>query len=214
MSVRAADGWTNADLVSVLEISTQRIGVLIKAGRLPRPTKGLHDVKAVVRAYIRVLRSRESSVTRNSEMTRKLELDNELREVKLKRLSATLVPVERVEKDWFESSRRVRDALQNLPARLSGPFAAEGKQEKIFDLFSKEVQLVLLELSQREEPDGDTRTKTTLDAGPEPRPPHHVEGLLRRRGAQSRASGLSRPGRAASPQQKRGGHSEAVANRD
>ena len=66
------------------------------------------------------------------------------------KIAGELVPVDRVAKDWFEFSRRVRDGMLNLPSRLSGVFAAEASQEKIFELFTKEVHAVLTELSNRQ----------------------------------------------------------------
>lgn len=139
--------WSNAELAEVFGISPQRLGVLCKEGVLPLPTDGLHEPKVVVAKYVQHLKQREAGRSQAGEQVRKMQLDNEMRQIKLQRIAGELVPVDRVQKDWFESARRVRDGLLNLPSRLSGVFAAEANQEKIFELFSKEVHTVLTELS-------------------------------------------------------------------
>lgn len=143
--------WSNAELAEVFGLSAQRLGVLCKQGVLPLPTDGLHEPKAAVAAYVRHLKQRQEGQSQAGETVRKLQLENEMRTLKLQRIAGELVPIERVRKDWFESTRRVRDGLLNLPNRLSGVFAAESNQEKIFELFNKEVHVVLTELASGHE---------------------------------------------------------------
>lgn len=53
--------------------------------------------------------------------------------------------LEQVQADWFRFGRQIRDNLLNLPSRLSGPFAAEMDQNKIFTMFSGELHQILVE---------------------------------------------------------------------
>jgi hypothetical protein len=146
--------WSNAELAEVFGISPQRLGVLCKAGVLPLATDGLHEPKAVVAAYVRHLKQKKESSSQADETMTKMQLDNEMRRIKLRRIAGELVPVERLEQDWFAAARRVRDAALNLIDRLSGVFAAESSQEKIHQMFTKEMHAVLTELSigQRGQP--------------------------------------------------------------
>ncbi len=64
-------------------------------------------------------------------------------ELKNLELSGELVRRSAVKQEEFRVLREVRDALENLPARLSGIFAAEHDQQRIFALFSTEIQQVL-----------------------------------------------------------------------
>lgn len=64
-------------------------------------------------------------------------------ELKLQRIQGTLVLRAVVEQTVFSVGRRVRDKIENLPARLSGIFAAETDQARIFALFSEEIQQCL-----------------------------------------------------------------------
>ena len=142
--------WSNAELAEVFGISAQRLGVLCKQGVLPLPTDGLHDPKIAVAAYVRHLKKKDEGSSKAGEEVKKIQLENEMRQIRLQKIAGDLVPVDRVQRDWFEFSRRVRDGLLNLPSRLSGVFAAESNQEKIFDSFTKEIHAVLSELSSRQ----------------------------------------------------------------
>ena len=139
--------WTATELAAALLLSVQRINQLVKEGVLPAPIDGRYGPTESVAAYVGHLRQREAGKSQAGEAVRKLQLENEMRQIKLQRIAGELVPVAQVQKDWFEVSRRVRDGLLNLPSRLSGVFAAESNQEKIFDSFTKEIHVVLTELS-------------------------------------------------------------------
>lgn len=150
MDLFGAPFWSSAELAEVFGISPQRLGVLCKTGVLPLPTNGLHDPKAVVTAYVRHLKQRDENRSKDGEAVRKIQLENEIRTIKLQRIAGELVPVDRVQADWFEATRQVRDGLLNLPSRLSGVFAAESSQEKIFEAFTKEVHAVLTNLAREQ----------------------------------------------------------------
>lgn len=142
--------WNSSELALALLLSPQRVSQLSKEHVLPPAVDGLYVPIESVASYIRYLRQREAGKSQAGEAVRKMQLENEMRQIKLQRIAGELVPVDRVQKDWFEVSRRVRDALLNLPSRLSGVFAAEANQEKIFESFTKEIHQVLTELSTRQ----------------------------------------------------------------
>ena len=131
-------------------ISAQRLGVLCKQGVVPLPEHGLHDPKVAVTAYVRHLKKKDEGSSKAGEEVKKIQLENEMRQIRLQKISGDLVPLDRVQRDWFDAGRRVRDGLLNLPSRLSGPFAAESKQEKIFDLLTAEIDAALNELSSQQ----------------------------------------------------------------
>ena len=68
-------------------------------------------------------------------------------ELKLQKIQGTLVLRAAVTKTTFDMIRRARDRFQNIPARLSGPLAAERDQAKIFAVLTKEIQQALEDLS-------------------------------------------------------------------
>ena len=139
--------WAATELGEALCLSTQRINQLVKEGILPAPIEGKYLPRDAVSAYVRHLRQREAGKSQAGEAVTRLQLENQMRRIKLQRIAKELVPVAQVQKDWFECGRRVRDGLLNLPSRLSGVFAAELSQDKIFELFTKEIHTVLTELS-------------------------------------------------------------------
>ena len=142
--------WSNLELAEVFGISAQRLGVLCKQGVVPLPEDGLHDPKMAVAAYVRHLKKKDEGSSKAGEEVKKIQLENEMRQIRLQKIAGDLVPVDRVQKDWFEATRRVRDGLLNLPSRLSGVFAAELNQEKIFESFTRELHEVLTELSSEQ----------------------------------------------------------------
>lgn len=141
--------WTATELGAALCLSTQRINQLVKEGTLPAPIDGRYLPRDAMAAYVRHLKQREAGRSQAGEATTKMQLENQMRRIKLQRIAGELVPVDQVQKDWFACGRRVRDGLLNLPSRLSGVFAAESNQEKIFAFFTKEIHVVLTELSSR-----------------------------------------------------------------
>ena len=68
-------------------------------------------------------------------------------ELRIAQIQGTLVLREVVEKMQFAQYRRVRDGLQNLPARLGGILAAESDQGKIRAILTQEIMQVLQDLS-------------------------------------------------------------------
>jgi hypothetical protein len=161
--------WTATELGAALCLSTQRINQLVKEGVLPAPFDGRYLPRDAVAAYVRHLRQREAGKSQAGEAVTKMQLENQMRRIKLQRIAGELVEVGSVAKDWFEVSRRVRDSLLNLPARLSGPFAAESEQTKIFDSFTKEIHQVLTELSTRPII-APVAGRLPLEVAPEPEP--------------------------------------------
>lgn len=142
--------WNSSELAEALLLTPQRINQLSKENIIPQASDGLYTPVESVASYIRYLRQREAGKSQAGEAVKKVQLENAMREIKLRKIAGELVPVLQVQKDFFEMGRRVRDGLLNLPSRLSGPFAAEPCQEKIFDSFSKEIHAVLMELSSKQ----------------------------------------------------------------
>lgn len=64
-------------------------------------------------------------------------------ELKLLKIEGELIARASVIKAQFAVGRQIRDGLMALPARLSGLFAAEHDQAKIYELFTRELHQVL-----------------------------------------------------------------------
>lgn len=71
-----------------------------------------------------------------------------MQELRLASIEGTLVERAAVEKTLFELQRRNRDALFNIPARLSGILAAESSQDEVFRLLTEEIQQALQNLAR------------------------------------------------------------------
>ena len=146
-SLFGRERWTATELGEALCLSAQRINQLVKEGVVPSAIDGRNSPFEAVPSYIRFLKQKAAGRSQAGEAVTKMQLENQMRRIKLQRIAGELVPIARVKKDFFECARRVRDGLLNMPSRLSGVFAAESNQEKIFELFNKEVHVVLTELA-------------------------------------------------------------------
>lgn len=69
-------------------------------------------------------------------------------ELKLARIQGELVRRDAVEKAQFENGRRVRDNIENLPARTSGILATMTDQAQIFAYLSQELRQCLERVTQ------------------------------------------------------------------
>jgi hypothetical protein len=83
--------------------------------------------------------------------TRKEQALAGLRELQLKERMGELVRKDAVAKATFESGRRVRDNVENVPARVSG-LCAMKPQSEIFEILTKELRQCLEELAHEETP--------------------------------------------------------------
>lgn len=54
-----------------------------------------------------------------------------------------LIPVEDVDREWFELARLVRDTMLNIPARIADQLAHETDQRKVQDLLEQEIYQAL-----------------------------------------------------------------------
>ena len=62
------------------------------------------------------------------------------------KLSGSLVPIEEVKAEAFKLSRTVRDAILNIPDRISAQLAAESDQHKVYSILTDELTRALEEL--------------------------------------------------------------------
>jgi hypothetical protein len=54
---------------------------------------------------------------------------------------------EKSEQEYFRAVRQVRDAMLNIPPRVSGILAAERDQARVFEIITKEIHQALEELA-------------------------------------------------------------------
>jgi len=130
---RAGNG--NA-LAKRLQVSRQRVSQMKKAGKvLFKPRSREIDEDATARMHQERLAVQQASPSRQI----RDHYDAKMAKLQYERAIGLVVDIDKVKKATFEAGRRVRDNLENLPARLSGIFAAERDQQKIFALFTKEI---------------------------------------------------------------------------
>ena len=127
-----------------LSLSDRRIRDLTAMKVLHQTTKG-YDLHAAVTAYITFLRTTVSTVS--DERARLLKSQADMADLKVRERTGELVQRDAFEQAVFVIVRQSREALQNLPSRLSGILAAESDQARIFALLTKEIHQALEELA-------------------------------------------------------------------
>lgn len=132
------------DLASWLDLSTRRIRELTASQVLTKGTKG-YPLKPSVLAYLKFLRSKTGSLT--NERARLTKLQGDIVELKLREKTGGLVLREAVEREVFRLFRQARNAMQNIPPRVSGIVAAETDQGNVFAMLTQEIQQALEGLS-------------------------------------------------------------------
>jgi phage terminase Nu1 subunit (DNA packaging protein) len=136
---------TRVTLADLLNLSEQRVGTLTKTGVLRCGPRG-YDVRDSVRSYLAFLRSSTGGLTR--ERARLVKSQADLHELKLREREGELVERDAVAKKVFALQRQNRDAIQNIPSRLSGILAAESDQEVVFRVLTKELTGAMQALSE------------------------------------------------------------------
>lgn len=66
-----------------------------------------------------------------------------LLEVEAKVKTGQYVDIQAVEKDAFQAARSVRDALQNIPARVASLLASVSDSNQIYEILAKEIRTAL-----------------------------------------------------------------------
>ena len=132
-------------LAGMLNLTERRVTELIKTGILPRRTPSGFDLVGSVRGYIGCLKTEPNNL--KSERLRHQKIKSDLLALALEEKTGKRVERDAVAKKLFELTRRTRDGLLNVPARLSGILAAETDQEVVFRLLTEEIQQCLLDLA-------------------------------------------------------------------
>jgi phage terminase Nu1 subunit (DNA packaging protein) len=143
------------ELADWLSLSSRRIRELTKAGILKKAPR--YRLRESVSAYLEFIRAEPGNLT--EERARLVKAQADLMELKLRSRRGEVVELAEVQQANFAVGRQIRDAVENLPPRLSGIFAAESDQEKIFELFSREIQQCLESLKPVGGPDNEAAGK-------------------------------------------------------
>src|SRR4030067_1080931 len=105
--------------------------------------------KIVLSRHYRFISSRNGSDATLEELRKEgQKLENELKTLELEKEKGNLIPTAEVQKAAFERHRKVRDAIENIPSRISDILAAETDGYKIKEMLSQEIYQVLEGLSK------------------------------------------------------------------
>ncbi len=155
---------THKEYAEHLGISRQAVSKLVKLGKIPtgkggidpkeadKALAGIHDP---ARAHLRKSRPRvegkpqknikqqSDSITWQQARTKKEYYQAALAKIEFEKAIGKLADAETWKEKAFKSGRVVRDAMQNIPDRISGVLAAESSQEKVHKILEKEIREAL-----------------------------------------------------------------------
>jgi hypothetical protein len=133
-------------LAAMLDLSERQVTNLITAKILPvRGPKGF-DFLGSVRGYIAFLKKEPGNI--RAEKLRHQKIKSDLLQLQLEEKTGTLVLRSVVEKKVFELNRQCRDAMLNIPSRVSGMIAAENDQAAVFKILTAEIHQACENLSK------------------------------------------------------------------
>jgi hypothetical protein len=113
---------TRRQLANLLGLSERRITDLVTAKILPPRGPAGFDLTASVQGYIAFLKSDPGNL--KSERLRYQKLKSDIFQMQMDERLGKLVLRDAVAKKLYELKRRNRDAISNIPSRLSGIIAA------------------------------------------------------------------------------------------
>jgi phage terminase Nu1 subunit (DNA packaging protein) len=138
---------TKSELADMLGLTVRRVTDLIATKVIPPAIeRGRYDVAGSVKGYVAFLRSNAKTLA--DERARLVRIRADLMQLRYRREAGELVEVQAVEREAFNSGRRIRDGMQNIPDRMCGILAAESDQHKVHSILAKEIFDVLTTLSQ------------------------------------------------------------------
>ena len=94
----------------------------------------------------------DAGIQKTSSLTEAQKLDREyqaaLRKLAYQEKAGELVSKAQIEKEAFDTARRVRDALMSIPGRISAQLAAMDDRDQIHTMLTKEIRQTLTGLSE------------------------------------------------------------------
>ncbi len=137
------------DLIELFDISSRTLSNWRKRG-LSQKKRGSWDLKKVFQWWQKHIMPGKFANVQSLEDSKKIYWSSKgLREkLQLSIDRGELISKASVEKDAFEMGRAVRDALQNIPSRVSAVLAATKTEAEIEKILDKEIRQALESLSK------------------------------------------------------------------
>lgn len=139
--------WVPVSIIAELySVTEQTIRDWISDGIISKPVNRMLNIIEVVRGVYRHQRSLIEG-TQNSALTdervKLKKVQAEMAEMELRKKRDELLDAKEVSKAAFMAGRTLRDALENIPGRVSSILAAESDPYKCNQLLTEEIKQVL-----------------------------------------------------------------------
>ena len=137
------------ELVEILKLSDTRITELFKEGIIVKEELKYPLIKNVQNYinYLRAVSGKKDNKSLIDERRRLTTAQADLAERKVKEDEKIFIRADEYEEAAFEKGRQVRDAILNIPDRISAIIAAESDAKKTYEILRTELETALMELS-------------------------------------------------------------------
>ncbi len=139
--------WLPVSVIAELyEVTEQTIRDWISDEIISKPVNRVLNIVEVVRSVYRHQRTLIEGIQSSAlteERIRLKKVQAELAELDLRKKREELLDADEVKKTAFAAGRRMRDALENIPNRISSILAAENDPHKCNQLLAEEIKQAL-----------------------------------------------------------------------
>ena len=138
-------------LAKILGITERRVRQLVDEGVLERAGRGAYSFFDSLTKYLdykEQLLDQKAEQIGGDDRKRAERYKADLLELRIKEETGELVRKAEVKQEAFTTARKVREALLNIPSRVSTLFAAEKDHVKIHDSLENEIEVALRDLSK------------------------------------------------------------------
>jgi hypothetical protein len=129
-------------LSKLFEVTKLHIQQLARDKRVVKLGRDRYDFYASITGYVRYLKTLEKS-----EQNKAIMVNRQIKEIALREKKGELVEIEQVKKDAFDTGRKVRDAMMNIPDRISPLLATEKKENKVRKILTTEIKNALMDVN-------------------------------------------------------------------
>ncbi len=129
-------------LADIFNITQRRVQQLAAEGVVIKIGWNAYDLWESVKGYIRFLKDLEKT-----EQNKLVGANRRIKDIALQQLEGGLVEKDMVKKEAFDTGRKVRDAMLNIPDRLSPLLTTVKSERKIRKMLTTEIKNALIEVN-------------------------------------------------------------------
>ena len=133
-------------LEDLLGLTSSSCSFLAQQGIFVRQSRDRYFFKQSVQAYVNHIRNIELEKEIQDDRDRLIKFKADLEEMKAGQLDGTLIKKSTVEDEAYKAAAKIRQYLENLPAKLASAIHHESNEQKIYAILNDYIKDGLLEM--------------------------------------------------------------------